>query len=95
MVLVIGEKMVYESGDLRGLRTARHSWSLFSTGNDIFSVLLLDEPNRLLKMGMDGIDLSVEMRGETWNARAREKVDSDERVNRVRITDENGWKRMR
>jgi hypothetical protein len=82
------------SGDLRGLRTARHSSLLFSTGNDIFSLLLLDEPNRLLRMGIDGIDLSVEIRGETWKARVREKVDSDERVNRVRITDENGWKRM-
>jgi hypothetical protein len=45
-------------------------------------------------MGMDGIDRSVAMRGETWNALVREKCESDERVNKVRITDEKGWKRM-
>lgn len=83
------------SGALRGLRTARHSSLLFWTGKeDILSLALLDEPNRLLRMGMDGIDLSAEIRGETWKARVREKVDRDERVYRVRITEEKGWKRM-
>jgi len=66
------------------LRTARHSSLLFSTGNDILLVLLLDEPNKLLKI--DDMGLSVEFRGVSSNARVRETVDSDESVYRVRIT---------
>lgn len=61
----------------------------------MFSPLFLDELNRLPRMGIEGIDLSVEMRGETRNALEREKAGSDERLNKVRITEEKGWKRMR
>jgi hypothetical protein len=44
-----------------GLRTARHSSGVRSSGYDVMVFLVLDVevPKRALRSGMDGIDLSV------------------------------------
>lgn len=70
---------------LPGLRTARQSSLLFSTGNDIFWAGVLEVPKRLLNI--EDMGLRVELRGVSSNARVLEMVDNDESVYSVRITD--------